>query len=158
MTVNTRKAVRRTLRFNSHDEMLKEVDRLAAVSRLRASGNWNLAQALAHLNGAMRISLDGTKIAAPWWLRLIGGLFKGRLLRGPMPAGHQVPAKVQAEFVPDPAISQEKAVAEFHELVERLKRESRRHPHPVFGEMTREEWDELHRRHAELHLSYQDVE
>jgi hypothetical protein len=35
-----------------------------------------------------------------------------------------------------------------------LKTEPQRHPSPFFGTLTNEEWDALHCRHAELHLSF----
>jgi hypothetical protein len=35
-----------------------------------------------------------------------------------------------------------------------LKTEPRRKPSPLFGELTIDEWNQLHCRHAELHLSF----
>jgi hypothetical protein len=43
---------------------------------------------------------------------------------------------------------------ELRAAIDRLNREPKRAPSPVFGKMTREEWDQLHLRHAELHLSF----
>ncbi len=39
-------------------------------------------------------------------------------------------------------------------MIDRLNREPQRYPSPVFGKMTKEEWDQLHLRHAEMHLSF----
>jgi hypothetical protein len=37
--------------------------------------------------------------------------------------------------------------------IERLRSESRRAPHFVFGPYAAAEWDQLHLRHAEVHMS-----
>lgn len=157
MTVNTAKASRRSLRFANYDELLREAERLASATHRSSTGNWSLAVALAHLTGAMRMSLDGTQLKAPLWLRLLGKVVKGRILRGPMSAGHQAPPEVQREFVPNDSISLADAHRQFVAVVDRLRRESVRYPHPVFGALSREQWDQLHLRHAELHLSFHDA-
>jgi hypothetical protein len=36
----------------------------------------------------------------------------------------------------------------------RMKTESTRFPSPFLGELTRDQWDQLHCRHCELHLSF----
>jgi len=38
--------------------------------------------------------------------------------------------------------------------VARLQATTKRYPSPAFGPLTLEEWDQLHLRHAELHLSF----
>jgi hypothetical protein len=35
-----------------------------------------------------------------------------------------------------------------------MKAEPQRFPSPFLGELTREQWDQLHCRHCELHLSF----
>jgi hypothetical protein len=35
-----------------------------------------------------------------------------------------------------------------------MKREAHREPHGFFGKLTHQQWDQLHMRHAELHLSF----
>ncbi len=40
------------------------------------------------------------------------------------------------------------------QAIHRLQTEEKRAPNPVLGKLTREEWDRLHCRHAELHLSF----
>jgi len=55
-----------------------------------------------------------------------------------------------------------KTVAAFRErlreVIERQDRDQHREPHGAFGRLSREQWEQLHRRHAELHLSFLESE
>jgi hypothetical protein len=144
--------VRRALRFNSLDEMADEVERLAAQPT-RSLGNWSLGQALRHLAIAMNYSIDGADFKAPWHVRFVARLLRRRLLTGGLPAGIRLPAKAARVAIPG-ATSTEEGLHEFRCALARLKSESRRSPHLVLGRMTREQWDQFHLRHAELHLSF----
>ena len=155
MSVNTAKVPgRRDLHFNSLVAMLAEAQRLADAPRVTMLGNWTLGQVLGHLATTMHMSLDGSKVKAAWYLRLVGPWLKKGLLSGPMPAGFRLPAKLARQMVPGEDVRVQEAMASFREAVERLKREEHRAPHVVFGRMTRAEWDRLHLRHAEMHLSF----
>jgi hypothetical protein len=124
---------------------------------LKSLGNWTLGQAFAHVSGGMRVALDGTHLKAPFFIRWIAKLFLKRILRGPMPAGHTAPPEVQKEFIPDDSISTADGLAQLQTYVRRMRQEPQRHPHPAFGPLSREQWDQLTLRHAELHFSFHDV-
>src|SRR5690606_31163273 len=89
----------------------------------------------------------------PLLLRVMGRLIRKNALRKPPPAGLKMPKAFRAMFTP-PEVTQEEGLAMLREAVGRMKAEPQRHPSPVFGTFTREEWDQFHCRHAELHLSF----
>lgn len=144
---------RRQLQFNCIDDVLADVERLAKCSEVRALGNWSSGQVLRHLTMVMDGSIDGTPKVMPAIVQLTFRLIaKRRFLNKPMSAGFQLPSK--AAFLIPSETSWEEGVREFRRAVERLKTEADRMPHPAIGSLTREEWDLLHCRHAELHLSF----
>ena len=152
--VNTAKVTgRRELHFTKLAEIQAEAERLVAAPH-RQLGNWPLGYALAHLAGSMKMSLDGADFTAPFYIRWFAPLIKKRLLRGPMKPGFQLPQQATKQLMPDGPVSTPEGMNQLRTTIERMDREPQRHPSPVFGPMTREEWDQLHLRHAELHLGF----
>jgi len=143
---------RRTLHFNSIDEMLADVDRLNQ-GPVTVLGNWSSGQVLKHLTIVMTASLDGFHHRAPWFVRLIGKVVKKKFLTKPMSAGFNLPKGAASEMVPGPTEWAD-VIGPFRATVRRLQTEPQRMPSPFLGLLTREEWDRLHCRHAELHLSF----
>ncbi len=76
------------------------------------------------------------------------------MLRDSMKPGFKLPSPAADELIPTGEISTQQGLMELRSAVGRLNSEPQRAPSPVFGKMTREEWDDLHKRHAELHLSF----
>jgi Protein of unknown function (DUF1569) len=153
MSVNTAKVQgRRQLKFASYDELLADVERLTAGS-VTALGNWSPGQIFRHLARAYNSSIDGFTMTFPLPLRLIAKVFRKKLLSMSMPAGFKLPASGQKALVP-PATSTPEGAAELRAAVARLQHEPVRAPHPMFGDLSREEWDRLHLTHASLHLSF----
>jgi Protein of unknown function (DUF1569) len=146
-------AGRRELHFTKIAEIQADAESLAR-GNVRQLGNWTLGTALAHLARTMKMSLDGAHFRPNFMIRLFAPLIKKRLLRGPMSPGFKLPPAAAKELVPETPLSTEQGLNELGAAIERLNRESKRAPSPVFGQMTREEWDQLHLRHAELHLSF----
>ena len=152
--IDTTKVVgRRTLRFNSIDDILTDAGQLASRP-VRQLGNWSLGQASSHLANAMKISLDGADFRAPLFIRLLAPLFKRLLLRGGLRPGYKLPPDAGANLIPANSISTEQGLAELKDVTERLHREPQRMPSPFLGKLTKDEWNQLHMRHAELHLSF----
>ena len=155
MTVDTRRVKgRRTVHYETFDDLLRDAETLAA-GEVRSLGNWSLGQTLAHLGKAMSGSVDGEPFDVPWWVKLLGRLYlRRRLINGPFPAGFQLPRGVREKLVVD-HISTEEGMAILREGIERLRSTDKRLPgHPVAGPMTTEDWDRLHLRHAEMHMSF----
>src|SRR6516165_12109003 len=85
---------RRVLRFESIDQMMAEVDRLAEAERagrLRRLGNWTLGQTLAHLAAWAEYGYTGSRLKVPFFIKWILRLRKRRFLYGPMRAGVKIP-------------------------------------------------------------------
>lgn len=154
MSVDTTKIEgRRTLHFATLDDILADVERLNQ-GKIRALGNWSPGQVLRHLMVPMRWCLDGTALKAPWYVRFLSVFFKKGFLRNPMPAGFKLSADFAAELEPSGPAEWEAELNAFRAMIGRLKAEPQRYPSPFLGAMTREQWDQLHCRHAELHLSF----
>ena len=156
MTVNTKQvAERREIRFESLDDLLADAEKLAS-GEVRTVGNWTLGQILEHLAQAMISSIDGTDMKFPWLMKKIIRLFvnKDKMLNKTVPAGFKIPKKGEPQFSPSPDVSTEDGLASLRAAVQRCQTEEARAEHPVFGELSREQWDKFQLRHAELHLSF----
>jgi hypothetical protein len=153
MSVNTAKVrARRKLDYQSFDELLADADRLGS-GNVKTLGNWSPGQVFQHLANAFNGSIDGFPDAFPWFIRAMGRIFKKKLIGGPMPAGMKMPDKLAKAVMPEPT-STEVGLANLHAAVSRLRQEPRRAAHPVFGEVTNEEWNSIHLKHANLHMSF----
>ena len=153
MSINTKQVIgRRTLRFNSLDDVLADLDTLEGKP-LKTLGNWSVGQILLHLAIPMNASLDGVKIPAPWYLRLFAPLVKGRLLKGKMPSGFKLPKAAAEVLIPGPA-STEEGFAELRKAIARFKNNVPNVPHTFLGKLTLDEWNTIMCRHCELHLSF----
>ncbi len=152
MAVKTAKVTgRRQLHFETYQDVLDDVHRLAG-GPCRQLGNWSLSEVCQHLTKTMHTSIDGAPGKFPWYLRMIGPLLKKRFLTRPMPAGFMAPPSARTLMPGDEETSV--AVADLEKASARMHETSQRKPHPVLGKMSREDWDQLHMRHGELHLSF----
>jgi hypothetical protein len=143
---------RRKLHFDTLNDIQNDVECLNQ-GQIKPLGNWSGGQVLKHLTIVMNGSIDGMGFSSPWWIRLLGRMVKRRILTKGMSAGFQFRGEMAPTLTPPPT-SWEDGVQEFRQAIQRLKTEAKRLPSPFLGEMTREEWDQLHCRHAELHLSF----
>jgi hypothetical protein len=152
-SINTAKVEgRRKLKFASYDEVLADVDRLTA-GPVKALGNWSPGQNFRHLARAYNGSIDGFTMTFPWHFRLMAKVFRGKLLSMAMPPGFKLPAE-GAKTLDPPPTSTEEGAAELRAAIARLEREPQRARHPMFGTVTKQEWDKIHLTHASLHLSF----
>lgn len=152
MSVDTKKATgRRKLRFQSLDDVLADVDRLA-MAPVRPLGNWSLGQVCQHLAETMNRSIDGFEFQASLPIRIVARLAKRWILTRGFGPGFRLPRQAVG-MLPAPTDTQA-GVRALRASVTRLLQETRRARSPVFGPMTVEEWTQLHLRHSELHLSF----
>jgi len=150
-------AARRSLRFGSLDEAVRDAEHLAAAGYDRA-GNWDLAQVCGHLAEWLRYPLDGFP-PAPLPIRVMlravratmgRRMYESYILDG-MPAGKPtVPASVPpAGGDPGAAVAALRAVAErFTAYTGEL------HPSPLFGRLDKNEATKLQLAHTAHHLSF----
>ena len=154
MTVNTKSvAGRRKLSYQSYDDLLADLDALAA-GQTEVVGNWSFAQICRHLAAALNSCIDGISFTAPWPFRIMGIFMKKRFLTRPVPAGFKIPAKAKHQFDPEATVDLDEQLDALRQAVERVKTDKSRTTHPMFGEMTSDEWDQFNLRHAEMHLSF----
>ena len=152
MTIKTSRVTgRRTLAFNTLDEILDDLNYLSQ-GKVRSLGNWSPGENLNHLTILMLGCLDGVDVKVPFLTRTVVSLLKRRILTKQMSPGLQLP-KAAAALLPSET-NWEQGLEEIRAALNRMKTESHRHAHPVLGELNREQWDQLHCRHCELHLSF----
>jgi hypothetical protein len=153
MPVNTaRVAGRRILDYASFDELLADAERLS-TEPVKVLGNWSPGQIFRHIAILCNGSIDGLPIRFPWHLRAMVRLFKKKLLQGSMPAGFQIKSPNDKVLLPGPT-SVEEGLSELRASIARVQRESQRARHPLFGNLTKEEWDRVNLKHASLHMSF----
>jgi len=153
MPIDTRKVKdRRQVAYASLQEVLADAERLSQ-GNVKALGNWSPGQVFLHLASTFDSSIDGFDVRAPWYLRTMARLMKKRILAGAMPPGYQLPPEAARTLVPGPT-STEQGLAAMRAAIARQERESNRAKNPVFGELTRDEWNQLHLKHSALHMSF----
>jgi Protein of unknown function (DUF1569) len=152
--IDARKVVgRRTVRYNSYDEVLADAERLAAMPT-RTLGNWTLGQIFQHLAKAMDAMIDGPPFLLPAPVRLLMSLFmKGKMLRETLSPGFKLPKKGEG-LLPTPATTTEEGLRLLRAAVQRVKGTTERALHGGFGKMGPGEWDQFQLRHCELHMSF----
>lgn len=149
--INTKKVQnRREVHYANLDDFLNDACKLSETS-VRTVGNWSQGQIYLHLARAMNGSIDGVdmRVPAPMrWIMIL--LFKKKFLEKALPAGFPAP---DGPLKPD-VTSPEEGLDALRQAVERQRRETRRVPHPAFGNLGPEGWRKFHLRHAEMHMSF----
>ena len=153
MTVQTTRVTdRRSLHFESMAQILADVEALGAAASIRATGNWTPAQVVDHLADFMHASLDGME-PGPVWMRIFR-LLKSSALKTTMRPGFKIPRRF-GDLAPDPEVTWAEATGKLQTAIARIDGGERMAAvSPFLGPMTHEEWEQLHCRHAEMHLSF----
>jgi hypothetical protein len=149
-------ADRRALRFESIDQLMAEVERLAEAERagrLRRLGNWTLGQTLGHLATWAEYGYTGAPLKVPFFIKWFLRLRKRKFLYGPMRAGVKIPGVEGGTLATEP-VPLEEALGRMRRVMSRLQSEAPTAPNVIFGPLTHEEWVALILRHAELHLGF----
>jgi hypothetical protein len=149
---------RRSLDFRSFDEALAEIERLR-LGRYRRSGRWGLVQIVRHCSIVLKGSLDGFGFWAPWPIQpLARRFFLKKILRNRrFPVGVKTHSSMD---VTDPGSEEtpaevDAAISELRGLIRRLETEDRPMAwSPLFGQMPRTTWLDLHLVHLAHHLSF----
>ena len=142
---------RRALVFDRLDQVMPDVDRLLAGHT--TVGTWSLGQICNHLTAVIVGSVDGFPMKAPWFVRKTIGPFilKRLLTTGRMREGIGLPPDVLPRPGSDARAEAEAlraAITMFNATPGPFA------AHPLFGPMTRDQWDRLHRIHCAHHLSF----
>lgn len=156
MRVDTKRVPIRELRFQTIDDALAEIKRLAEAERagrVERMGNWTTGQVFGHLAYWIDGSFDGGIKPPPWFIRMIGPMLKRGMLRGPMKQGFRLPGAPEGTHGTE-VLSLDEGLSRVTRAFERLKAGAPQRRNPVFGWMTHAEWIALNLRHAELHLGF----
>ncbi|MEZ6102197.1 MAG: DUF1569 domain-containing protein [Pirellulaceae bacterium] len=151
--VDTKKVTgRRTLRFESFDEVLTDAEKMADLDGATI-GNWSKGQIYKHLAKSLDMMIDGPPFVVPLPMRLAFRLLMmKRMLTHTLTPGFKLPKRA-AHMVPD-ATSTEEGLAMLRNAVARVNGTSQRGLHPGFGKISQQQWDAFQLRHCEMHLSF----
>jgi hypothetical protein len=149
------KQQRRTLRFDTLEQVLQDAEKLVQAEHIEQAGNWTLAQCLMHLALSARMSMDGSgPTKRNLIVKFIGPIIKRRIIKHGMKPGFKLPENRARLLVPKEKTKLDSAWDALQRQLKRMETHEKFQPHPVFGPMTRDEWLQLTLRHAELHLSF----
>jgi hypothetical protein len=159
MAIDTRKAQRRAVRYNTVDELLADAERIARAERagtLKRTGNWKPGQIFGHLAAWTDLAYDGYPAdmpRPPWLIKILLKMMKGRFLRKGMPTGIRMRGvEAGTKFIDD--LPLDEGLARLRKTATRVRTQNPLHDNPVFGPMPREECELMFLRHAELHMSF----
>src|SRR5437763_9717978 len=147
-TVDTRRvAPRRRVRLQTIDDLVAEVDRVAAAAaagKVRPLGNWSPAQVLWHIGRLVELSFDGFPFRyrrGPAWIaRLFRLLAWRRLIALAFRPGFKNPPEA-ATLEPDPPVSLAAAAAYLKQQAARILRgDQMTQECSVEGPYTHEQW------------------
>ncbi len=159
MTVDTKTAPRRTLRFDSFEDFERDLDAIEASHKagtLKTTGNWGAGQIMEHLTRFGKCALDGFQNKAPWPIRKIFTLmYKKKMLTGdPMPSGYKLP-KQASYMLPEDGTTTEEGIEMLRAFLLRVQGgEKFKAFSPIFGQLTHEEWCKAQLGHAAMHMSF----
>lgn len=151
-------AERRTVHFETIEDLLQEIDRIVAADRagqIEVLGTWTPGQILGHLAAWIEYGYEGYPMKPlPWIFRLLLRWQLKKYFRHGMPAGVRIPGVRQGTYGTE-ELATEDAAKRLRLALGRLqRRESARYDNPAFGPMSDEERIRLNLAHAELHLSF----
>lgn len=162
MTILNTKSVtnRREVRFGTLNDLLGDIDQVVradAAGQAHPLGNWSPGQNLQHLAKFLACSLDGFDGEPPLGVKVFGRVLRlamgKKLFTKPVPPGLKLPPDVP--FLPAGEVSVEEGTAALKREIGRVQGGAAFIPaSPLFGKLSREQWIELHLRHAELHMSF----
>ncbi len=144
---------RRQVRYESLDDFLADAERLSKTP-IHTVGKWSYPQILDHLARTVTASIDGFGFKAPTWARLLIAPFvKNSFLTKTMKAGFNLPKRASA-LIPTSELTVPAAIENLRNSLVRFRKEPAEAEHPFFGKLASQEWNSLHLRHAELHMSF----
>lgn len=151
--INVKKAKRRTLHFESFDEVLAEAE--SFTDDWTTTGNWTAAQNVYHVAFGIQMLNHGCEMSAPLGMKIFGRLLKlfGMHIK-PIQPGIKPPKKITEAFWPPEDVSLDEAKAKLRDEIAYAKEHGMHHPSPLFGKLTPDEALKINLRHAELHFSF----
>ena len=149
---------RRNLRLESINDVIADVNRIAAADAsggLRVTGNWSAGEILTHLSAWIEYAYDGYPIdAPPWVIQQVLKFHLRSILKNGMKPGVNIPG-VEGGTVGQEQVDCDVACRRYLVALNRLaSSEGAKYPSPAFGKLEKDKLVKLNLRHAELHLSF----
>lgn len=163
MVTRAKGGPRREVRLAGLEDLLEQADlieRAEREGRARPLRTWSPGQNLQHVARFMACSIDGFP-PVPWWMPAAGRVVRlvmgRRFLERPPPEGFRLPPGTA--FLPDDSVTASEGASALRDVVDRVRGgASFLGSSPVLGRLSRDEWIELHLRHAELHLGFVGID
>ncbi|MCB9853537.1 MAG: DUF1569 domain-containing protein [Phycisphaerales bacterium] len=161
MTKSSGLSQRRTLRFDTIDDAIREAERIAEADRrgnVKRLGNWSPGQCMGHVATWIDYGYNGYPMKPlPWVLRAFLGWRVKKYLKTGMPSGVRMPGVKDGTFGVEDMPTTD-ALDRYRRAFLRLKsRENAPYDSPAFGPMSHDDRIALNLRHAELHLGFLEV-
>ncbi|MFN0010977.1 MAG: DUF1569 domain-containing protein [Phycisphaerales bacterium] len=159
MPIDTKKVIRRKLRFHTLDEMVAEAERIVHAERegrLTRLGNWTVGQNFTHIAAFMDYGYDGFPEVIsrpPWFVKLMFKVMKNRFLTKGFPQGLFIP-KVPGGTTGVEDIPSDQALARLRAAAQRMAAQAPPIPSPAMGPLSHAETIQFGLRHAELHMGF----
>jgi hypothetical protein len=146
---------RRKLTFATTADVRRDLLHLAAGPYQRM-GKWSLGQVCEHMRAAIDMSMDGYPIRLGWHLRMLAPVMRWIFFRvKSMPAGLKGPEVLMpaaAEHVDAHDREQVQLLLATLDRYDAFSEELK--SSPLFGRLSRSQWDRLHLIHAAHHFSF----
>ena len=144
---------RRRVHLSTLDDILADAELLAS-GPIKAVGNWPPGQIFEHLARGYTLPLDGVVLPIPFYVRWGARLMLGIFLRNGMPAGIKLDGEAAEALVPPDSTETQTGLDDLRRGIALWKAKTIVPRHSVFGNISDEQWTQIHLRHAELHLSF----
>lgn len=144
----------REIEFESVDAAVAEVERLASIPT-RTTGRFSFPQIVDHLAHAFDISagtVDPPKM--PLLLRLLAPFLVNRAISKPAKPGFKLPRAAQEFFWERNSEELDASLEHFREAFKKYRETDPLPRHPLFGNLTRQQNEQLQCRHMALHLGF----
>ncbi len=149
--VEPKAAPRRKLHFDNFFEVLDDIRNMRDCAH-SCAGNWTLAQACKHLADTFHGSIDGIRLGGHRLRRIFLGR---RILAWSLKHGIPPGITVDPRLTPPPDCEFNQSFRQLESAIERYRaHRGRLQPHPIFGRLSRKDWDRLHCFHCAHHLSF----
>jgi hypothetical protein len=146
----------REITLRTWDDLEREIAAVEAAERagtLQTCGNWSAGKVLGHIAAWIDYAFDGYPMNPPWFVRIIGRMMKGPMLKQPrMKPGFRIRGAPEGTYGVAEMSVQEGA-ARLRKAISRFQNQQPG-PNPIFGPLTKDQWTRMHLNHASLHLGF----
>ena len=144
----------RELQFDSLDQVIAEIERLAS-GEFKTTGNHTFAQIVNHLATTLDAASGRKQVTGvPFHMRMMATIFKPLLLSGPVKPGFKLPEDAEKFFWSTEDLSLDEQVAYFHDAMQYFSSLETYPKHPVFGKLNPTKSLKLQCGHCAMHLGF----